>query len=151
MISLKEVSKSQSKVHLGPQEVVLGEVTLRLMVTSSSWPAEEFVLRLGSHALMESLAWEIERLLFETQGADLARVDSVPVFPYKICRIVFESIANWQACHFFRTHARGLPTRELCHRGPGRDQSSVCQTLPDSGSRMLLIELVRQTTGRWGV
>jgi hypothetical protein len=50
---------------------------------------EESVV-LGSHVLCESVAWEMERILFETHGGDPSVLETVNVWPYKFARRFLE-------------------------------------------------------------
>jgi hypothetical protein len=45
---------------------------------------------LGAHVLSESVAWEMERVLFESQQVDLSSLESVPTWPYKFARRFLE-------------------------------------------------------------
>ncbi|MBX3624110.1 MAG: hypothetical protein KF892_03775 [Rhizobacter sp.] len=77
------------QVNLASQVMMLNSVRVRVRAGSPGAYCEES-FDLGSHVLSESVAWELERILFETQKADLSVLDEVKIWPYKFARRFLE-------------------------------------------------------------
>ena len=92
-LALVDIVLSKSKIELWSKPVELHHVDIRCSVSSASAPQENVTVRLGSHILMESIAWEIEQLLYRTAGIDLKSMEP-PLFPYKIGRLIFEEVSG---------------------------------------------------------
>ncbi len=76
-------------------EALWGEVDV--LVKLGPKQPQPRTIRLGSEVLMEGIAWEIERILFISQGEDTADLDArIPDYPYKLARVVFEDIAKYE-------------------------------------------------------
>lgn len=92
--SLESVKRIEFPVLLGPQSFTFVQVLLNVAVSSASAPTESVQVRLGSHVLMEGLAWEIEHMLYQSVGLDSHPMEGrIPAFPYTFCRQVFESVS----------------------------------------------------------
>lgn len=104
-LSVKEVRTGREKISVIAQEVeaLWGEVDV-FIVMGAKQPQPR-TIRIGSEVLMEGIAWEIERLLFISQGEDTADLDArIPDYPYKLARVVFEEISKYSptSSHFAR-------------------------------------------------
>ncbi|MDP3271258.1 hypothetical protein [Limnobacter sp.] len=92
-LQVVDVSRHAATIDLSVQTLSIHRVSITLAKASDPTIAGSFFL--GTHVLMEGLAWEIERILFASQGADSGMLDSrFPTWPYKAPRAIFESIAK---------------------------------------------------------
>lgn len=96
-VELLFVSTSLSKalLELGTQSIPLHQADIRFNVTSSSGVTDQTVVRLGSHILMESLAWEVEKSIYRSSAIDVSNM-TPSQFPYQLGRIIFEGISGRQ-------------------------------------------------------
>lgn len=93
-LQVGEIKRISENIPLASQilDVKSANVTLKLG-RSETAPVADFAL--GAHVLMEGLAWEIERVLFISEGRGAAQLDiTVPAWPYKIPRVIFEQVAG---------------------------------------------------------
>jgi hypothetical protein len=92
-LALADIVSSQSEIELWNRRVELRHVDIQCRVSSASAPQQTVSVRLGSYILMESIAWEIEQLLYVTGGIDPRTVEP-PMFPYRTGRVIFEEVSG---------------------------------------------------------
>lgn len=116
---------------LASQALKLLRVSVQVRAGSPEATIEES-FALGSHVLSESLAWEMERILFETQGADLSTLERVAAWPYKFARRFLEHAT--QSAVASEVVAK-IALLALQSTDPGVSFVELAGTLRDRGAR----------------
>lgn len=147
-LQLIGVRRHQEVLQLCRQEVPLDRTYIDLEVSSSTSPAQPVSIDLGSYVLMESLAFEVEKMISQNHGFDAAKLDAqTPMFPYKVCRCLFEGIAGIEPTSELLAKALLL---SLQSTNPGAAFVSIAEQFhntPDSGARQqILTDLTERTT-----
>lgn len=95
-LTFLNVEFGQGSIHLSAQDIDTFFAEAKFDVKGRHGMERPISIRFGSHVLMEGLAWEVERLLYSTQGGDASFVEQAPPFPYKVARIAFEGTSGLQ-------------------------------------------------------
>jgi len=90
-MTFNDTKSIERQINLGNTSQRFTSVRLEITVNQGPHASEKSHFELGSIALMEGIAWEFERIIFENAGADPIELDKgLPTFPYKVCRAFFE-------------------------------------------------------------
>jgi hypothetical protein len=130
------------RVDLASQAIDLRGVSIQVRAGSPNATMEE-AFELGSHVLSESLAWEMERILFEAQGAELSALDRVSVWPYKFARFFLEQVTGGQV---ESSVVAKIALLALQSTDPGVAFVDLAAALRDRGNRSPadIVEVARQ-------
>lgn len=95
IISFKTVGRSSSTIQVPNQDIPVYDAYVTLEISGGASQSETGTIKLGSSIIMEGLAWEVERLLYLRENGSTVELDNrVPFNPYKLCRLIFESLTN---------------------------------------------------------
>lgn len=94
-IALLEIERGNSLIKFPNQEISVYNACAKLKIDMGSFNVGQTEITLGSSIILEGLAWEIERLLYLNNTGSTNELDGTfPSTPYKLCRLLFESITG---------------------------------------------------------